>query len=176
MKKEIQERLINGKIHTIYPEKEKRRIVKEIVEGLLSVKEAQEKYSIHRTGTIQGWLKQYSEEYRTKYMRVIYTDAQRRTVVREVESGHLSILVACEKYRITKDTLKDWLKAYSCLSNNDTIMQENNVKNTSQTPVSTSKNKELEALKLKIAGLEAMIDIAEQEFKIDIRKKSGTKQ
>ena len=109
-------------------------------------------------------------------MRVIYTDAQRRTIIREVESGHLSILVACEKYRVTQETIKDWLKVYSCLSNNDIIMQGNTINDTSKTPVITSKNKELEALKLKVAGLEAMIDIAEEEFKIDIRKKSGTKQ
>lgn len=176
MKKDIQERIINGKKHIIYPQEIKQSIVKEIERGLLSIKEAQEKYGIAQAGTIQGWLKQYSEEYRTKYMRVIYTDAQRRTIIREVESGHLSILVACEKYRVTQETIKDWLKVYSCLSNNDSIMQENTINNTSKTPVITSKNKELEALKLKIAGLEAMIDIAEAEFKIDIRKKSGTKQ
>jgi len=42
------------------------------------------------------------------------------------------------------------------------------------------KNRELEAAlelaKLKNAALEMMIDIAESELKIDIRKKSGTKQ
>jgi hypothetical protein len=36
--------------------------------------------------------------------------------------------------------------------------------------------RQLEQAKLKIAGLETMIDIAEQELKISIRKKSGTKQ
>jgi hypothetical protein len=34
----------------------------------------------------------------------------------------------------------------------------------------------IEEQKLKIAGLEAMIDVAEKELNIDIRKKSGTRQ
>ena len=36
--------------------------------------------------------------------------------------------------------------------------------------------KELAAAKLKLAGLETLIDVAEQELHIDIRKKSDTKQ
>ena len=35
---------------------------------------------------------------------------------------------------------------------------------------------ELAAAQLKIAGLETLIDLAEQELQFDIRKKSGTKQ
>ena len=35
--------------------------------------------------------------------------------------------------------------------------------------------KELEQAKAKIATLETMIDVAEEQFKIEIRKKSGTK-
>jgi hypothetical protein len=36
--------------------------------------------------------------------------------------------------------------------------------------------KQVEMLKLKVEALETMIDIAEKQLKIDIRKKSGTKQ
>ncbi|GAA4737690.1 hypothetical protein [Flavisolibacter ginsenosidimutans] len=36
--------------------------------------------------------------------------------------------------------------------------------------------KKLELANLKITGLEMMIDSAEEELKVDIRKKSGTKQ
>jgi hypothetical protein len=36
--------------------------------------------------------------------------------------------------------------------------------------------KQLSEAKLKIKALETMIDIAEQQFKISIRKKSGAKQ
>ena len=40
----------------------------------------------------------------------------------------------------------------------------------------TDFDKELSVARLKIAALEMMIQIAEQELGIDIRKKSGTKQ
>jgi hypothetical protein len=36
--------------------------------------------------------------------------------------------------------------------------------------------KKLELANLKITSLEIMIDIAEQDYKLDIRKKPGTKQ
>jgi hypothetical protein len=40
----------------------------------------------------------------------------------------------------------------------------------------TQQDKALQQARLKIAALEAMIDIAEQQFNISIRKKSGAKQ
>jgi hypothetical protein len=39
-----------------------------------------------------------------------------------------------------------------------------------------SKNRDFEELRLRIAALETMIDVAEKEYNIDIRKKYGTKQ
>jgi transposase len=176
MKQEIHVRMIKGKKHIVYPQDIKQTIVKEIESGTLSVKEAQLKYGIHRAGTIQDWLKQYSEEYRTKHMRIIYTDAQRRTAVREIESGNLHIKAAAVKYKVAILTIKDWLKVYSCESNISTKSQEIMISKNTVVPVNTDKRKELDELKLKVAGLEAMIDIAEREFNIDIRKKSGTKQ
>jgi hypothetical protein len=44
------------------------------------------------------------------------------------------------------------------------------------TSLDKDQQKELAELRLKVAGLEMMIDIAEKDLKIDIRKKSGTKQ
>ena len=43
-------------------------------------------------------------------------------------------------------------------------------------PKSIELEKALAEAKLKIAALEIMIDLAEQQFKIKIRKKSGAKQ
>jgi len=40
----------------------------------------------------------------------------------------------------------------------------------------SSNNEQIETLKLKIAALETMIDVAEKEFNIRIRKKPGSKQ
>ena len=42
--------------------------------------------------------------------------------------------------------------------------------------ITVDPQKELAEAKLKIAALETMIDIAEEQFKISIRKKPGAKQ
>lgn len=176
MKKDKIERIIKGIKHVVYPKDVKQNIVREIESGAISVKEAQLKYGIHQAYTIQTWLKEYSEEYRTNHMRVIYTDAQRRTAVREIESGHLHIEAAIIKYRVSRDTLKDWLKAYSCESNTTLQSQEMVNKTDLEQETTKAQKQAIEELKLKVAALEALIDIAEKELHIDIRKKSGTKQ
>lgn len=176
IKKEKFEKMVNGVKHVIYPEETKLQIVKELENGQLSVKEAMKKYEIHEAGTIQRWLKIYSEEYRKNHMRVLYPDAVRRQIAYKISSGLMSIEVASKYYRITEDTLKDWIKLYSCETNNPEAMS----KKKSQNPPVTDETKALQGqialLKLKVEGLETMIDIAERELKIHIRKKSGTKQ
>lgn len=176
MKKDKIERIIKGIKHIVYPKDVKQNIVREIESGSISVKEAQLKYGIHQAGTIQGWLKEYSQDYRNNHMRVFYSDGQRRTAVREIESGHLHIEAAVIKYRVSRDTLKDWLKAYSCESNTTLQSQEMAKKADSEQVTGKAQQQAIEELKLKVAGLEALIDIAEKELHIDIRKKSGTKQ
>lgn len=85
-----------------------------------------------------------------------------------------------KKYGINLSTIKNWCHVYS--SNFDHMDKQ--IELPTQTSSSPEGNphevgihlKELELAKLKIAGLEMMIKIAEKEFNIDIRKKSGTKQ
>lgn len=176
MKKESFEKTLNGKKCIIYSESEKLKIIEAIDSGSMSVKEAQKQYGIHQIATVQGWLKQYSEKYRTESMRVVYTLAQKRTIVREIESGYLHLHIASAKYRVSERTLKKWLKSYSCGFYIQIKQDEmKNGKNESK-QLPESHKKEIDELKLKIAGLDVLIDIAEQEFNIEIRKKSGTKQ
>lgn len=176
MKKDKFEKVVNGVKHVVYPEETKLQIVKELEEGRLSVKEAMSKYEIHRADTIRSWLKKHSESYREQYMRVIYNDAERRQLVYKIESGIMSLEIASKHYRVEQDTIKDWIKLYSCETNNPGAMS----KKKSQNPPVSNETKALQdqiaMLKLKVEGLETMIDIAEKELKIDIRKKSGTKQ
>lgn len=108
----------------------------------------------------------------------------------EVLSGNLSYSEAKRVYAIQgQGTIRRWVKQYQ--------EEDGGINLHSMTIDSTSqniqlegqpgdarnlqkKNEELEAAlkmaKLKITALETMIDIAESELNIDIRKKSGTKQ
>jgi hypothetical protein len=56
------------------------------------------------------------------------------------------------------------------------IPQENDVHAADKDAAIKELQKALEMANLKITSLEIMIDIAEDELNVDIRKKSGTKQ
>jgi transposase len=105
---------------------------------------------------------------------------QRRLIGMEVGSGAISSSLAALKYNIPQRTVSHWSKLYST-----------QIALKAATPFMTEQEKELltrlqaenEAMKkalsenqLKIISLETMIDIAEKELEIDIRKKPGTKQ
>lgn len=102
-----------------------------------------------------------------------------RAVVREYEQSDLSISQLAKKYALGCTQIQQWTKKFSSQFAVETL-----------TPMTPQEQQQLEALKkqneelqkklnlanLKITGLEMMIDIAEEELKIDIRKKPGTKQ
>lgn len=68
-----------------------------------------------------------------------------------------------------------WLKLYSCEQENTNNSQEM-ISIEKDTVNHSSHQQEINELRMKIVVLEAMIDIAEKELKIDVRKKPGTKQ
>lgn len=111
-----------------------------------------------------------------------YNDSFRRKVVEEVLSGSIFIAAAAKKYGIPhRSTVSSWIKWYS--KNNDiaiSILSSVSTQKENKSPNELERIKELEAAleaaKLKIIGLETLIDVAEEQLKIDIRKKSGTKQ
>jgi len=109
----------------------------------------------------------------------------------EVLSGKLSYSEAKRVYGIKgQGTIRKWIKRYQeqigkinlhSMDTNDPTPQSIQPGNQSDFDGDLQKkNQELEEAlkmaKLKITALETMIDIAESELHIDIRKKSGTKQ
>lgn len=122
------------------------------------------------------------ERIYTKRTQRDYTLTFKLNVVKEIETGESSIVEVCRKYGIqARSTVSTWLRKYG------TFDWEN------QTPSSMSKSPEQRILELEAqvkllekqkAGLERqnyiadskaiifdmMIDIAEKEYKIDVRK------
>ena|SRR5688572_12845825 len=106
-----------------------------------------------------------------------------RAVIREYEASDLSLRQIGSKYGISANQVIRWRKRFS-----SELSEEKSL--TPSLPMNPEEQKEFDALKkqneelskrlelanLKITGLETMIDIAEQELHLDIRKKSGTKQ
>ena len=108
-----------------------------------------------------------------------YEASFRRKVVEELLTGQLTQAELRRKYNIASHgSLGRGLKWYQQeqfeIVSSLPMAQESEQADMSDKDKKTLQ-RELELAKAKIATLETMIDIAEEQFKIEIRKKSGTK-
>lgn len=111
-----------------------------------------------------------------------FSKAEKRWLVREIQAGRLTIADAIKRFIFScKDPdsqIRYWVKQYS----SDVLLT---------LPIMTEKErqkvellqkqvremeKQLEYAQMKNVALETMIDLAEEQLKITIRKKSGPKQ
>jgi len=116
-----------------------------------------------------------------------YPDDLKRKIAQEYLSGRFSYSVAAEEYGLRdKGVVKEFVKWFRRNNELGAINTENPMsKKQAATPdsrqLATEKRvKELEEQlhlsKLKVELLETMIDLAEDQLKIDIRKKSGSQR
>jgi len=117
---------------------------------------------------------------KTDYSR--YETSFRRWLVSEVELGHMSIGQAAERFKFDKlnfpAVFKGWKLKYSPkihLALQAMTPEELTEFNKLQKRIKELEE-QLESAQIKNVLTEVMIDIAEEQFKIDIRKKSGPKQ
>jgi hypothetical protein len=110
------------------------------------------------------------------------TDGEMIKIVKEIESGLISIRTACFKYGLCRNTLKLFMTKFSIrtlgdeFSNQILSRMNDDQKESALNKKIQELTKELEYAKLKIISLETMITVAENDLKIKIRKKRGTKQ
>lgn len=103
-----------------------------------------------------------------------------RKAVLDYESG-LSLPEVAARYQISKSQVAHWRKRFGSdiveqITPNLPPMTENEKKEQEQLKRQLAEQaKLLEYLKMKNIALETMIDIAKEEFNIDLRKKPGTK-
>jgi transposase len=109
----------------------------------------------------------------------------KRTVVRAVTSGRLSLREAMLTYGVkTPKTIEGWIKQLEqenadLVASNEVWMKKkkSNKKETTQdAPDVKALQKALEEAQFKIVALNTLIDVAEEQLKINIRKKPGAKQ
>lgn len=127
--------------------------------------------------TLSDWIHRYSSAV-VKPKR--YSVAERRSVIRAVESG-MSIKQAQIAFKISyPSVIRGWIKKFKAenadLSVSNPIEVAKKTPETSQTLELKALRKALEEANLKNRALNTMIDIAEEQLKIDIRKKSGARQ
>jgi len=107
-----------------------------------------------------------------------YSDSFKREVVTEIKSGFLSKAEARRKYDIRGHaSVNEWIRKFdSNLKDNRRIMDYK--KSDKEVLIKRIKEleRQLEDEQIRSEGLSKMIDIAEEQLKITIRKKSTTKQ
>ena len=109
-----------------------------------------------------------------------YDVKQKRHIATEVSSGRITVPLAEVKYNIPRTTIYDWVKQYgydiATANPPEQMSEEQKDKLSKLQAENEAVKKVLEESRLKVLALETMIDIAEKELSIDIRKKPGTKQ
>lgn len=159
---------------TIKPEYIMRQAVNEMESGQISIQEAMVKYQVKKMETIQNWITRFATDKNFGRRRSTSVMTRRQAVL-EIETGALTEAEASRKYNVGMATISDWKKKYSCGMSNNTPQEK---MKTDAIPPKETKQQEkiIQEMKLRIAALETMIDLAEEEYKISIRKKHGTRQ
>lgn len=117
-----------------------------------------------------GWVSRYGSEALRNMGKPSFTEQQRRGIVRKILGGEMTIQEAMLAHTVAKNTLRNWIRQSKAEETDIDSKQ-------SAMPASNdSLAQDLQNARLKILALETLIDVAEEELKIKIRKKPGAKQ
>jgi transposase len=153
-------------------------IVKMVEEGVPR-KELRERYSLGKK-TLDNWMQKYGSELYHQNKRRVYSNKDKRSIAVAVEQGRMSVREACVAYGIQSEKLvRNWLGvfkreklSFNVPTRTDMAKKKNAAENKTQ---ASDLQKALEEAQLKIIALNTMIDVAEEQLKIEIRKKFGAK-
>ncbi len=103
-----------------------------------------------------------------------YDQSHRRQVAFGIASGKQTQQEAARENKVGIETIRVWIREFKA----ETLTTAKRLPKRLPGEASTLQDaaSQLKSLQLKVIALETMIDIAEKQFDIDIRKKSGTKQ
>ena len=157
------------------------RLIKEIVqavEGGSPRFEMCQRYGCSKS-TLVRWINKYGSADDQQFKRKVYKASEKRSVLRAIASG-MSIKEARISFGVTNNAIIcSWIREAE--KENDDLGMVN------PAPMAKHvKNKETDEVKalrealafeqLKNKALNTLIDLAEEQLKIDIRKKSGARQ
>ncbi len=114
-------------------------------------------------------------------IRKVYSEAFKRKVVKEIESGKYNVHQAGHVYGVTGgDTIMNWLKKYGT---NKIVSKVVRIEMANETDRIKELEKEVKALKLALAdehlarvAFESLVEIAKSDLGIDLKKKFGTER
>ena len=115
-----------------------------------------------------------------------YSEEFKNQAVKEFSLSNESLKTVAQKFGISHFTLHDWVyhrgksskrKKMSILpASNSLVMEKEDLSPSELKALVLQLEKDLSLEKMRSESLSKMIEIAEREFKISIRKKSGAKQ
>jgi len=112
--------------------------------------------------------------------RRVFSKEIKLQVVKDYETGKMTALELCKFYEISERTVYDWLYKHSKFQKKSIRIVEMAKSSTKKIEELESKIKELERAvgvkQMNIDFLEKMIEIAKDEYDIDIKKNSYTPQ
>lgn len=132
-----------------------------------------EKQTPNLTDNMEGF-KQENVDYSK------YETSFRRWLVQEIESGRMSWQDARNKFQLPHrfdKVYKEWQKKYSeeIVLSLPLMSAKDRTDNKKLEERIKQLEKELELAQMKVTGYNIMIDIAEKDYKLEIRKKYGPK-
>ena len=162
-----------------------KRFIADVLEQLhngMPRQQACDKYNISLR-TLTRWIEIDRMGISSEYKK--FSNQVKRSIVRAVESKRLSIKEARMTYSIrSASTIRKWMKQFQQEIDDLAIVNESGMKKKKPAQGnSTDNNQDIKALQkalaeaqLKVAALNTLIDVAEEQLNINIRKKPGAKQ
>jgi len=181
---EILEKKDGRKTKKEYAEKTKIQAVQDWESGYFTKTEVLEKYGILFPKTLFNWALMYSKTPEIYVSKGKLTRIEIINAVKAIRAGLISKEDTAKKFNRSLEVVRKWLMKYpdSVIEEQDALLAQN--PQIDVEPVMTTEEKQqfkhlekaLKMEKLRVLGLEEMISQAEKKFKIEIRKKCGSKQ
>jgi transposase len=163
-----------------------KRFIKEIVEAIEKGKPRSESVREHgmARSTLSDWMREYGSQSYHASKQGHLSLQQRRSIVRAIEEGRMTVAEAKLANNIGwTPTITKWLRESKRekeeLVCSNQLLMVNKVEDRQSDPDKKALEQALAKLQeaeLKVKALNTLIDIAEEQFKITIRKKPGAKQ
>lgn len=145
---------------------------------------AHQKYGVC-LDTLKRWMRESKLAFPSGKLKRSFPIEVKRSVVRAIQSGRLTINEARQAYGIkSTSTIRIWIRQLNQENVDLAIINDREMKKKKPAKDNSIDNnqdikalqKALEEAQLKVAALNTLIDVAEEQLKINIRKKPGAKQ
>jgi len=155
-----------------------KQVVQQVEDGL----DFQEAYKLYGlgSGTLRSWLRKYASSAYVNNKQKRLSAQVKTSVCRAIRNGKMTANEAASAYQVHVSTVHFWRKKekHELEASNTLLLKKPKETSAVTLPIDDIKalQEQLAYANLKIAALNTLIDVAEEQLKINIRKKPGAKQ